>query len=123
MPFVSRPHPRVPVCCPMTYEVGHAQGTGTVWNLSASGFRFSTDVRLAPGQVCAVTVELPNDERVRVAAGIVRWMLNEEDVTHKSVYYFEYGIEVLVASTQAQKQVMEYLKVRVAEKNLERTTR
>jgi hypothetical protein len=103
----------------MTYEVGHAQGKGIVWDLSVSGLRCSTDVLLTPGQVCLLTVELPNDEKVRVAAGTVRWKLNEDDNTDKATFYFEYGVEILVASTRAKQQIMEYLTVRVAEKHLE----
>jgi hypothetical protein len=103
----------------MTYEVGHAQGKGTVWNLSVSGFRFSTDIRLALGQACSVTIDLPNGEKVHVAAGIDRWILSGEDITHTSIYYSEYGIEILVAGARAKRQVIEYLKVRLAEKHLE----
>ncbi len=111
MPFVVRPYHRFPVCCPMTYEVGHSAGKGTVWDLSVSGFRFSTDSFLPPGQVCSLTVELPNNEKVHVAAAIVRWMLDEDT--------FEYGAEVLVANTRAKRQVVDYLLLRVTEKRAE----
>lgn len=114
MPFVLRPHSRLPVCCPMTYEVGHSKGKGTVWDISISGFRFSTDSLLQPGQVCSLTVELPNNETIRVAAAVVRWMLDDN---------FEYGAEVFVADKRAQRQVADYLKLQVAEKRVEKTIR
>ena len=98
----------------MTYEVGLSQGKGTVWDISLSGFRFSTDSLLHPGQVCSLTVELPTNETVRIAAAVVRWMLDDN---------FEYGAEVLVADKRAQRQVADYLKLRVAEKSVEKVSR
>ena len=34
MPFTIRPYRRLPVCCPVTYQVGLFEGYGAVWNLS-----------------------------------------------------------------------------------------
>jgi PilZ domain len=72
MPFTIRQFRRLPACCPATYHRGQAQGFGTVWNLSVSGFRFSGDVPLQIGETCSLTISLPNQEPVYVAAGIVR---------------------------------------------------
>ena len=113
MPFVVRTHPRFPVHCPATYEIGHFQGEGTVTNLSVSGFRFSTNLLLHQGQVCAITLNLPNQKNVRLAAGIVRWICNGNDETHYSTRKFDYGLEVLMADVRAKQEVMEFLRLQV----------
>jgi hypothetical protein len=50
MPFTIRQFRRLPTCCPVTYHRGQADGSGTVGNLSVSGFRFSGDVPLEIGE-------------------------------------------------------------------------
>jgi len=64
---------RFPVCCPVTYQVGPFEGHGTVWNLSLTGWRFSGNLPLRIGEVCSLAVNLSIDQRIYVAAGIVRW--------------------------------------------------
>ena len=64
----------------MTYHVGDFEGHGTVWNLSLAGWRFSGNLPLRVGEVCSLTVSLPTQEPIYVAAGIVRWVRGEEDV-------------------------------------------
>ena len=59
MPFTIRPFRRFPVCCPVTYQVCHFEGHGTVWNLSRIGWRFSGNLPLRVGEVCSLTVALP----------------------------------------------------------------
>ena len=44
MPFAIRQFRRLPACCPLTYQRGLNEGSGTVWNLSVSGFRVSGDL-------------------------------------------------------------------------------
>ena len=85
MPFTIRQFRRLPVFCSVIYHRGHDEGYGTVWNLSISGCRFSGDLPLNIGDVCSLTVSLPTQQRVLVAAGTVRWVRGEE-----------YGVESLV---------------------------
>lgn len=44
MPFSVRPYRRFPVQCSVTYNAGLFQGQGTVWNLSCTGWRLSTEL-------------------------------------------------------------------------------
>ena len=98
MPFTVRPHRRLPVSCPVTYQTGLFEGHGTVWNLSLTGWRFSGDLPLRIGEVCSLTVNLPTHETIYVAAGIVRWVRGEE-----------YGVETLVIDDESREDVEEYL--------------
>ena len=74
MPFMVRLYQSFPVYCSVTYHAGLFQGQGTVWNFSLSGWKLSGDVPLQVGQTCALTVNLPIDERIVVATAIVRWV-------------------------------------------------
>ena len=74
MPFAIRPHRRSPVYCAVTYNAGLFQGQGTVWNISLNGWKLSGNVPLQVGQTCPLTVHLPNQESLFVAAAIVRWV-------------------------------------------------
>ncbi len=87
MPFTIRPYRRFPVCHPVTYHAGLSEGSGTVWNISHSGWRLSGDIPMCVGQTCSLCVTLSNPKRVFVVAGIVRWVRGEE-----------YGIETLSAN-------------------------
>ncbi len=104
MPFIVRPYPRFPVHCPVTYQTGLFEGNGTVWDLSLTGWRFSGDLPLRIGEVCSLTVILSIDQRVYVAAGIVRWVRGEES-----------GVETLVIADEAQEDLEEYLSQRLEE--------
>ena len=73
MPFTLRLYQRFPVCCSVTYNAGPFQGQGTVWNFSLSGWKLSGDVPLQVGQTCALTVNLPIEESLVVAAAFLRW--------------------------------------------------
>ena len=86
----------------MTYQTGLFEGHGTVWNLSLTGWRFSGNLPLRIGEVCSLTVNLSIDQRVYVAAGIVRWVHGEE-----------YGIETLVMDDESQEDLDEYLSQRL----------
>ena len=77
MPFSIRPSRRFPVCCPVTYQYGHFEGHGTVWNVSLTGWRFSGNLPLRIGEVCSLTVDLSTQETIYVAAVIVRWVRGE----------------------------------------------
>ena len=98
MPSTIRPHRRLPVCCPVTYQVGSFEGEGIVWNLSLAGWRFSGNLPVRIGEVCSLTVNLLSDQRVYVAAGVVRWVRGEE-----------YGVETLVIDDESRDDVEEYL--------------
>ena len=94
MAFTIRPYRRSPLHCAVTYQTGPFQGQGTVWNLSLNGWKLSGDVPLRVGETCSLTVNLPNQESIAVAAAIVRWVRGQE-----------YGLETLVADKQTQSRV------------------
>ena len=99
MPFTIRPHRRLPLCCPVTYYAGPLEGSGTIWNISLTGWRLSGDLPLQVGQSFPMTVTLPDRQSLFVAAGIVRWVRGEE-----------YGVETLVAEKQMQSRVEQVIK-------------
>ena len=105
MPFSIRPFHRFPVCCPVTYQCGMFEGHGTVWNLSLAGWRFSGNLPLRVGEVCSLTVNLPIQETIYVAASMVRWVRGEE----------EYGVETLVIDDESREDMEQYLWQRVQE--------
>jgi hypothetical protein len=73
MPFLIRPSRRFPVCCPVTYHYVDFVGHGTVWNVSLTGWRFSGNLPLHPGETLSLTVTLPNEQRIVVPEAVVRW--------------------------------------------------
>jgi PilZ domain len=78
MPFTIRPSRRFPVCCPVTYHCGLFEGHGTVWNLSLTGWRFSGNLPMRPGETPSLTVTLPNEQRIEVPEAVVRWSRGQE---------------------------------------------
>jgi PilZ domain len=98
MPFTSRQSRRLPVCCSLTYHRGQAKGSGTVRNLSPSGYRFSGDLPLHIGETCSMTVTLPNQRSVYLVAGIVRWVRGKE-----------YGIESLVVDHESREEITKFI--------------
>jgi hypothetical protein len=96
MPFSIRPYRRFPLCCLVTYHAGLSEGQGTVWNVSMTGWRFSGDLALRVGESFPMTVTLPNQQSIFVAASIVRWKRGDE-----------YGVETLVADDSALRQVQD----------------
>lgn len=102
MPFTIRQFRRVPACCSVTYQRGLAEGHGIVWNLSISGWRFSGNLPLQLGDVCSLTVNLPTQQQVFVAAGVVRWVRGEE-----------YGVESLVVDCDSRKEMAHFVRQRV----------
>lgn len=82
MPLSIRPFRRFPVYCPVTHHAGLFEGQGIVWNLSVNGWRLSGDVPLQVGQTCPLTVKLPNEESIFVAAAIVRWVRGKTPAPH-----------------------------------------
>ncbi|MEO8327537.1 MAG: hypothetical protein ABI618_16920, partial [Nitrospirota bacterium] len=72
MSFSVRSYLRCPVYCSVTYHGGLLQGQGTVWNFSLYGWKLSGNVPLQVGQTCSLTVNLPFEESIFVAAAIVR---------------------------------------------------
>jgi len=83
----------------VTYHAGLSEGSGTVWNVSLSGWRLSGDLSMGVGQTCSLSVTFSNPTRVFVVAGIVRWVRGEE-----------YGVETLVANGTTQARMMRYLR-------------
>ena len=94
MPFTLRLYQRFPVHCSVTYNAGPFQGQGTVWNLSLSGWKLSGDLPLQVGQMCSLTVNLPNEESIVVTAAIVRWVRGQE-----------YGLETLAVEKQTHSRM------------------
>ena len=99
MPFTLRLHQRFPVHCAVTYHAGTFQGQGTVWNFSLSGWKLSGDVPLQVGQTCSLTVNLPIEESIVVAAAIVRWVRGQE-----------FGLETLAIEKQTHSRVEHVIK-------------
>ena len=106
MPFVIRPYRRSPVCCPVTYHAGLSQGSGTVWNISLSGWRLSGDLPLHVGQTCSLCVTLSKPKRVFVVAGMVRWVRGEE-----------YGVQTFVANAPNQALLVHDFRHRAQERH------
>ena len=104
MPFTLRLYQRFPVHCSVTYNAGPFQGQGTVWNLSLSGWKLSGDLPLQVGQLCSLTVNLPNEESIVVTAAIVRWVRGQE-----------YGLETLAVEKQTHSRVERVIKRLVQE--------
>lgn len=102
MPFIIRPHRRVPVCCPVTYEHRLRDGRGTIFNLSVRGWRLCGDLSLQPGDVCSLRVVLPTRQHITVAAGRVRWVQGHDC-----------GIETLVMTDEAAATVNRYIQAHI----------
>ena len=107
MAFSIRPCRRSPTHCSVTYQARPFRGEGTVWNLSLNGWKLSGDVPLRVGQTCSLTVNLPNQESIFVAAAIVRWVRGQE-----------YGLETLVVEKQMHGQ-LEHLFKRLVQESFE----
>lgn len=99
MAFTLRLYQRYPVHCSVTYNAGPLQGHGTVWNLSLSGWKLSGNLPLQVGQLCSLTVNLPNEESVVVTAAIVRWARDQE-----------YGLETLAIEKQIHSRMERVIK-------------
>jgi hypothetical protein len=56
MHFVLRPYRRFPVQSAVPYNAGPFQGQDTIWNLSCTGWRFSGDLPMRPGEPLSLTV-------------------------------------------------------------------
>ena len=107
MSFIIRPYRRFPVHCPVSYNAGTSQGLGTVWNFSVNGWKLSGDVPLRVGQMCPLTVTLPNQESIFVAAAIVRWARGQE-----------YGLETLAIDKEIHSR-LEHVIRRLEQDSLE----
>jgi hypothetical protein len=99
MPFSLRLYQRFPVYCSVTYHADLLQGQGTIWNFSLIGWKLSGDVPLQVGQTCSLTVNLPIEENIVVAAAIVRWVRGQE-----------FGLETLSIEKQTHARVEHVIK-------------
>ena len=104
MPFMIRPHRRLPVHCAVTYNAGSFRGHGTIWNLSLYGWKLSGNVPLQVGDTCSLTVNLPFEESIVVAAAIVRWVRGQE-----------FGLETVAIEKQTHSRVEHVIKRLVEE--------
>jgi hypothetical protein len=101
MPFVIR---RSLVHCAVAHNAGLFQGQGPVWNFSLSEWKLSGDVPLQVGQTCSLTVNLPIEESIFVAAAIVRWVRGQE-----------FGLETLAIEKQTHSRMEHVIKRLVEE--------
>jgi hypothetical protein len=99
MAFTIRPHPRFPVQCFVKYRIGSFTGTGTVWNLSLSGWRLSGDLPIRPGEILSLDVTLPNEQRIKIQEAIVRWSRGEE-----------FGMETVEVCKHTQDRLAHYVR-------------
>ena len=105
MAFTLRLYQRFPVYCPVTYQTGSLEGHGTVWNVSLTGWRFSGNLPLRVGEVCSLTVYLPDQPCLYVAAGIVRWVRGQQ-----------YGVETHVMDDESREDTEQYICQQVEDK-------
>jgi len=42
-------------------------------NLSSTGWRFSGDLPMRPGEMLSLTVTLPNEQQIKIPEAVVRW--------------------------------------------------
>jgi hypothetical protein len=102
-----RPFRRSPEECSVTYHAGLCQGHGTVWNFSLNGWKLSGDVPLRVGETCSLTVKLPNQSSIVVAAAIVRWVRGQE-----------FGLDTLVVGNQTHGR-LEHLVQQLVQESVE----
>lgn len=76
-----------------------------MWNVSLTGWRFSGNLPLRIGEVCSLTVNLPSEPPIYVAAGVVRWKRGEE-----------YGVETLVMDDESREDMEQYICQRVEDR-------
>ena len=99
MPFSLRSHRRFPLQCVVTYRAGPFQGQAMLRNLSLYGWKLSCEVPLQVGQTCSLTVKLPIEESIFVAAAIVRWARGQE-----------FGLETLEIERETHSRVEHVIK-------------
>jgi PilZ domain-containing protein len=99
MTFSIRPYSRFSMFCPVTYHASLLRGQGTVWNVSLNGWRLSGDLPLRIGEAIPLTVTLPHQQDLFVAAAIVRWRRGQEC-----------GFETLVMERQTRACLQSYVK-------------
>jgi len=88
----------------VTHNAGPFQGQGTLWNLSCAGWRFSGNLPIRPGKILSLTVILPSQPSIFMAAALVRWVRGQE-----------YGVETLVVEKQTQSRLEHLIKRLVQE--------
>jgi PilZ domain len=99
MSFTIRPYRRIPVHCFVKYNIGSFTGTGTVWNVSLSGCRFSGNVPMRPGEILSVEITLPNEQRIKISEAIVRWSRGKE-----------FGIETIEVCKHTRNRLAHYVR-------------
>ena len=102
MPFSIRLFRRFPVCS-RDLSRGAVKVTGWLEPV-ANGWRLSGDVPLRVGQTCSLTVTLPIEESIVVAAAIVRWVRGQE-----------FGLETVAIEKQTHSRVEHVIKRLVQE--------
>jgi len=88
----------------VTHNAGPFQGQGTPWNLSCTGWRFSGDLPIRPGEILSLTGILPRQPSIFMAAALVRWVRGQE-----------YGVATLVVEKQTHSRLEHLIKRLVQE--------
>lgn len=99
MPFSIRPYKRFPMHCSATYNAGHFEGHGTIWNLSMNGWRLSGDLPMAAGETLTLMVILPNKQCIQIFLAVVRWSRGQE-----------FAVETLMVEPYTQARLQHYVK-------------
>ena len=99
MPFSIRLFRRFPVQCVVSYSAGPFRGSGTVWNLSRSGWRLSGDLPMRPGESLSLTVKLPNEQHIEIPDAVVRWSRGQE-----------FGIETVETPKHTANRLIHYVR-------------
>ena len=73
-----------------------------VWNLSCTGWRLSGDLPLRIGEICSLTVNLPNQQHIMVAEAVVRWVRQNE-----------YGIETITIQKHTHQRLQHFISDRL----------
>lgn len=60
-----------PVPYAVTYHAGPFQGQGTIWSLSCTGGRLSSDLPMRPGEPLSLSITLTNEQRIEVPETVV----------------------------------------------------
>jgi len=98
MPLTFRQFPWHSVSFPAVYYVRNFEGSGTIWDLSLTGGRFSGDLPLRVGEVCSLTVSLRSYRPIYIAAAIVQWARGDE-----------YGVDILVIDDESCDDLAEFI--------------
>lgn len=97
--FILRTYRRFPVCCSFYYHGDGFVGEGTVWNLSAGGWRVSGDHSVSPGMDLALRLFLPDQDRaIEVDRATVQWLRGEE-----------FGLQIVTIQPEEEARISQFV--------------